>query len=386
MMKKTFVACAVLILVLSLFAGCAFVKNLNPGAETPDPGQTDTTAPTSEITASESPETSPDTTVGMVTIETEKYEYSSEYIDVVIEVPQLDGLSDRAVQDSINKVFADISKAAKEEIKPAEEESKQFMEEGQMPSDASYMIYISYSVPYNHDGILSILFSDYRYFGGAHGGDLRSSLTFDLKTGKQLSLEDLMIKDSGYRELINSSIKKEIKNRVESGVLFELADFEDIGDDPAYYLTQDAVVFYFQEYEYFPYASGIQEFPMMYLDFSGMLKKEYEALNLTPVVLKTGMDNKLSVGEIAQIMLTGNPTTGYSWQYTIDDTSMLELSSDAYRSDATGDEDGAGGTYTWDFRALKAGTTTITFKYYRAWLDESDAAPEDKVEYTVIIK
>ena len=36
----------------------------------------------------------------------------------------------------------------------------------------------------------------------------------------------------------------------------------DIGDSPDFYLTSEAIVFYFQEYEYFPYAAGIQEFPL----------------------------------------------------------------------------------------------------------------------------
>lgn len=390
-MKKSLMIGMALLLIFSLFSGCAVIRNLIPGRNTAEPGQTETTPAVSE-TPSETPDPTPsetsvetaDTTVGIAAIETDKYTYSSDFINVTIDVPQLTGLTSSTVQDSVNAVFNDVMVSARKDVKPLEAESKQLREEGQ--TAGAYEIYISYSVPYNYNGILSILVSDYRYLGGAHGGDIWSAYTFDLNTGEQLSLDNLMVKDSGYRELINSSIKKEIEDKVAAGELFELATFEDIGDHPNCYLTQDAIVFYFQQYEYFPYASGIQEFPIKYADVSDMLKKEYKSLNLTPVILDTSAAGELSIGNIGQVRLTGNPTTGYTWHYTISDGSILESSSDHYQSDAQAGEAGAGGTYSWDFRALKAGTATISFKYYRDWLGESDAAPEDNLEYTVIVK
>lgn len=390
-MKKIFSAAASLLLLLSLFTGCALFGSTKPGTGTPEPGETASMPPASNAPHTVSPDTKPsaagdsaDAIEGIVAIETENYAYQSDYIDVTVDVPRLEGLADSAIQASVNARFSDILKTAQEDVGPAEKESIQLAED--RGETIPYMIAVSFSVPYNYNGILCIVFSDYRYLGGAHGGDFRTAYTFDLTTGKELALSDLMLNDSGYRTFINSTIKKEIERRVESGELYELVTFEDIGDTPAFYLTQNATVFYFQEYEYFPYASGLQEFPIMYADMDGMLKTEYAALSLTQVVLDTSAGNTLATGDIGQVSLNGNPTTGYSWHYMIGDTSVLELSRDHYQSDTKAGEVGAGGRYTWDFRALKAGSTTITFKYYRDWLGESDTAPEDIIEYAVTVK
>lgn len=389
-MKKIFIVSAAVLLSLTLFTGCAFIGSMKPAGGTQEPVQAVSTPPNipnTDAASAEPSETIRDEAepiIGVVPVETEHYEYKSDYIDVTIDVPRLDSLDDYAIQDRINAIFSDISTTAQQDIKSAEEESKKIAEERGEP--IPYMLHVSYSVPYNYDGILSILFSDYRYVGGAHGGDFRTAYTFDLTAGKELTLPDLMNEGSGYRAFINTSIKKEIVRRLEAGEVYELAEFKDIGDDPAWYLTQDAIVFYFQEYEYFPYASGIQEFPIRYTDLNGMLKKEYTALSRTPAVLDSNSDNALAVGDIGSISLTGNPTTGYSWHFKVSDGSVLELSRDYYQSDAKAGEVGAGGLYTWDFRALKAGTTAITFKYYRDWLGESDAAPEDTIEFKILVK
>jgi inhibitor of cysteine peptidase len=377
-MKKMILITVTLLMTLSLFTGCGVIGSLKPGGSTAEAGQAETTAD------AETPAIKPDGDNGVVTIKTENYDYMSDYIDVKLEVPQLTGLSDSAAQDSINKIFSDIMTEAKDDVKAAEEESKRVAEK--YDSAAPYMTYISYSEPYNRDGILSILMSNYTYSGGAHGNDIWNSYTFDLKTGKMLSLGDLMAGDSGYNAFINSTIRTEIDRRAGLDELMENAEFKDIGDDPAYYLTSDAIVFYFQEYEYFPYAAGIQEFPVKYADLSGMLKKEYATLMIIPVVLDNTAENSLSAGDIGQVSLSGNPTTGYSWHYTISDTSVLDASGNQYQTDAPEGIDGAGGTYIFDFRALKPGTATITFKYYRDWLDESDAAAEDNVTYSVTVK
>lgn len=69
------------------------------------------------------------------------------------------------------------------------------------------------------------------------------------------------------------------------------------------------------------------------------------------------------------IALGSNPTTGYSWQASYDET-MLELvgGEPTYEADET-DEDivGAGGVESFQFRALKAGETEITLTYKQDW-------------------
>lgn len=387
-MKKVFLVTVTLSVLLTLLNGCSFIKTPKIDGNSPEAGQTtpavSNVTEVTDTTSLETPSTETTDITGPVAIETDQYDYSSDYIDVSIELPRLKGLSDTAVQDSINAIFSNIMTEAKDGVESAEQESKQIAEDS--GSVNPYMIYISFSVPYNNNGMVSILVSDYRYNGGAHGGDMWSDYNIDLRTGSVLKLDDLMEKDSGYREMINSTIRAEIDKRAAADELYENAPFEDVGEDPAFYLTSDAVVFYFQQYEYFPYAAGIQEFPIKYADLTGKLLQDYASLTITPVVLDNTTDNTLSIGDIGQVLLQGNPTTGYSWQYTISDTSVIDISSDKYQTDAPEGIVGAGGTYLFEFRALKQGTATITFKYYREWLGETDTAPEDTVEYTVTVK
>ncbi|MDD4873682.1 MAG: protease inhibitor I42 family protein [Dehalococcoidales bacterium] len=74
---------------------------------------------------------------------------------------------------------------------------------------------------------------------------------------------------------------------------------------------------------------------------------------------------------IIQIALASNPSTGYTWVATFDET-KLELVSDTYEADKT---DvlvvGAGGTQYLQFKALQSGEVTITMDYQRPWEKQS---------------
>ena len=99
------------------------------------------------------------------------------------------------------------------------------------------------------------------------------------------------------------------------------------------------------------------------------------------------IDSATTVGGKVSVSLKGNPTTGYGWYYTISDSAILEKTDDNYTSDSNSAEIvGAGGTFTWNFKALKAGEATITFKYYRQWLGESSATAADTVIYKITVK
>lgn len=73
----------------------------------------------------------------------------------------------------------------------------------------------------------------------------------------------------------------------------------------------------------------------------------------------------------AKISLYGNATTGYAWEYTIADNSIVKLDSKDFVPETTDAEIcGSGGTFIWNFSGLKMGTTEITFRYLQPW-DES---------------
>lgn len=70
------------------------------------------------------------------------------------------------------------------------------------------------------------------------------------------------------------------------------------------------------------------------------------------------------------IALDSNPTTGYDWEESHDD-SLLKLVVDEYKPDEKAEGlVGAGGTQYFRFKALKAGQTEITLVYKRPWETE----------------
>jgi Predicted secreted protein len=74
-----------------------------------------------------------------------------------------------------------------------------------------------------------------------------------------------------------------------------------------------------------------------------------------------------SVGQEFIIALDANPTTGYNWEESYDDT-VLSLVEKKYNPDEKAPGlVGSGGTQCFQFKALKKGTTEITLTYKRSW-------------------
>jgi hypothetical protein len=202
------------------------------------------------------------------------------YLDETVQYPQISGLKDEAVQSAINDVLKKAALASESEGQKNAAEMEQYIKDGYEYGDAKCVTYFDFSVRYNKNGLLSVILLDYQYLGGAHGSTFQSSYTFDLSSGKVLSLADLMNSSSDYSSYFSSGIRKEIDSRVAAGTLaeFETDKFSSISDNPSYFLSENGLVFYFQQYEYFPYAAGIQTFSFSYGDLQNLLKTEYKSL------------------------------------------------------------------------------------------------------------
>lgn len=228
-----------------------------------------------------------------VRLHTRLLSLDSKYLQAAIRYPQLSGLGDAAVQNAINDILKQSAVNALEEGRNNAADMAQAIREGYTGVIGMCQTFYDFIIAYNRNGLMSIVLTSYQYSGGAHGGTTASSYTFDLKTGRVLTLEDMMDDSADYASVINATIRKEIDRRTEIGIVFEYErKFSDIGPTPDWYLSSDSIVFYFQEYEYFPYASGIQEFDVRYKKLDGMFDKYYAFLAsgrpMAVPTLKTG--------------------------------------------------------------------------------------------------
>ena len=87
---------------------------------------------------------------------------------------------------------------------------------------------------------------------------------------------------------------------------------------------------------------------------------------------------------VETIVLEGNPTTGFTWVYTMSPEGVVREISNEYIADNTrGEIVGAGGQFVFVFEAIAAGEAELVFSYLRVW--ERDVPPLSTVMYKAIV-
>lgn len=122
---------------------------------------------------------------------------------------------------------------------------------------------VTYRIPWNQYGVLSIVFLEFRWYGGAHPMTEQFSMTYNVETGKRITAPEVL-----------GETEEEVKRQIANGFMkqFEedpskffpdaIKDLANLKFEYRYYLMGDNIVFYFNPYELGPYVSGILEFSM----------------------------------------------------------------------------------------------------------------------------
>jgi inhibitor of cysteine peptidase len=99
-----------------------------------------------------------------------------------------------------------------------------------------------------------------------------------------------------------------------------------------------------------------------------------------------GSTVELQTGDKLEVVLVGNPTTGYQWEVGSVDQAVLKPAGEPeYETDPNAEGlVGAGGTFTFTFEAVAPGQTTLELVYRRPW--EEGIAPVGTFEATVVVK
>jgi inhibitor of cysteine peptidase len=95
-----------------------------------------------------------------------------------------------------------------------------------------------------------------------------------------------------------------------------------------------------------------------------------------------GSTVELLVAEAMEVVLEGNPTTGFVWEAAAVDPAILRQLGEPKFEPATGLL-GSGGTFTFRFEAVGSGQTLLRLVYHRPW--ETDVPPQETFEVTVMV-
>jgi len=96
----------------------------------------------------------------------------------------------------------------------------------------------------------------------------------------------------------------------------------------------------------------------------------------------SGKTVEIRVGDELDVILPGNPTTGYVWEVSSLDSTVMRLDkSDFFAND---NAFGSGGIEIIKFQAIAAGTSVVRLIFHRSF--EQNMPPLKTFEVTVIIK
>ena len=145
-----------------------------------------------------------------------------------------------------------------------------------------YSNYLSMGVGRHDSRMLSLLTLNSVYSGGAHPGTVQSAYNLDLVQQKKLCLEDV-IQPEGEK-VIRQIVQDDLERRfIDGDTLMLYEEYTDTLDGMLsygsmtqnWYMNQEGLVIYFNQYEIAPYAAGIIKVEIPYEDLVGILKEEY---------------------------------------------------------------------------------------------------------------
>ncbi len=102
-----------------------------------------------------------------------------------------------------------------------------------------------------------------------------------------------------------------------------------------------------------------------------------------------GTTVRLAPGEVVEVSLASNATTGYAWHLEDDelDTDVVQVASSDYVPDPTPAGEplaGSGGVEVWRFRAQAAGSATIAMTY--SFGEEPDVQVAEEFTFTIVVE
>lgn len=221
--------------------------------------------------------------------------------DFSVEYPELQPFAEvsEATRSSINtkivqSIVSGTSTLPIEGTRFVEDCSREIAElkkdsESGFPEQAFYVQTLEPDIVFANDQVVSVLFLSYSYTGGAHGNYGYDAHTYDLRTGNELVLQDLVRSDQlklfyqrvskkllgQNRDLLFPETVQDIERFVgEKGATSTQVQEQQFGHLTNWYLTNEGIVFFYNPYEIAPYAAGVQEIVLPFSEWKDLARPE----------------------------------------------------------------------------------------------------------------
>jgi len=182
---------------------------------------------------------------------------------------------------------------------------------------SNYALSESVAVSRLDNQVVSFCESGYEYTGGAHGNYYCYGRTFDIASGRELQLEDILRRPEGFYAKAVDYILNQLERDYGEGLF---ADYEEtvrtdtFGETPAsWYLDNTGIVIDYDLYLIAPYAAGIPSVTLPYDEFAEFIKEDYiRPCDSLIARVEENQDFSGLIGETGKVMLTSVYSDEYS--------------------------------------------------------------------------
>ncbi|AZB44133.1 DUF3298/DUF4163 domain-containing protein [Bacillus sp. FJAT-42376] len=180
-----------------------------------------------------------------------------------VEYPQMIGMTNREAEKAINQELknqAGKSAVQYKAFKEKEEKDKeQWEKDGKPYKWVPYEYKSTYEIHFNKNHLLSIVFYEYQYLGGAHGTTFAKTLNFNTLNGTPFQLTKVIhdkiakLKNYAAADLRNQA------NKQQTAIFEDALKDITINNSRTWTFHSKGIKLIFQQYEVGPYASGMPE-------------------------------------------------------------------------------------------------------------------------------
>lgn len=149
-------------------------------------------------------------------------------------------------------------------------------DEAKNADDITCYVQQSISTKRVDEKVISLDLKQYEFYGGTHGESIIYGLTFDTRTGKELTQADVIADQNKFEEVALDYIIRQAENMLGEGLYPEYKEIiKEKMENLTWMLTDYGMQVVFQEYDIAPYAAGPVYVDLPYSLLKDSFAKEY---------------------------------------------------------------------------------------------------------------